>query len=165
MPPKNARSGSKCLIREASLADLPEIMRHRREMFLDMGQTNPAALAAMECTSGTFIRESMAVRKLITWFAETSDAKIAGGVAVLVHPWLSSPRDPRAERAYILNMYVSPEHRRKGVARQLMKRVLDWCRAEGFRAVYLHASDAGRPLYEQLGFKPTNEMRLELSVE
>lgn len=160
MPAKSSHRSARILIREASLADLREIMRHRREMFRDMGQNDPAALAAMERTSETFIRENMEARKLITWFAETPETEITGGFAVLVHPWLSSPRDPRAERAYILNMYVSSEHRRKGIARRLMQRALDWCRAEGFRAVYLHASDAGRPLYEQFGFKPTNEMRL-----
>ena len=36
------------------------------------------------------------------------------------------------------------------------------CRSEGFGAVYLHASDAGRPLYANLGFQPTNEMTLQL---
>jgi hypothetical protein len=40
--------------------------------------------------------------------------------------------------------------------------MIDWCRENGFINVGLHASDEGRPVYEQLGFKPTNEMRLEL---
>jgi hypothetical protein len=31
--------------------------------------------------------------------------------------------------------------------------------AQGYDRVLLHASDAGRPLYESLGFVPTNEMR------
>ena len=35
--------------------------------------------------------------------------------------------------------------------------------AEGLTALYLHASDEGRPLYAELGFRPTNEMRLPLS--
>ena len=30
--------------------------------------------------------------------------------------------------------------------------------------VTLHASDKGRPLYESLGFEPTNEMRLKLGT-
>jgi hypothetical protein len=36
---------------------------------------------------------------------------------------------------------------------------MDWSREQGFDRVVLHASDAGRPLYEKIGFKPTNEMR------
>ena len=29
-------------------------------------------------------------------------------------------------------------------------------------SLFLHASAEGRPLYEELGFEPTNEMRLRL---
>jgi GNAT superfamily N-acetyltransferase len=57
---------------------------------------------------------------------------------------------------------VYPDFRRKGIARDLMKIMIDWCRTEGFAAVYLHASKDGRPLYEALGFEPTTEMRLKL---
>jgi hypothetical protein len=38
--------------------------------------------------------------------------------------------------------------------------MIDWCRANDFANVSLHASTAARPLYESLGFLPTNEMRL-----
>jgi hypothetical protein len=43
-----------------------------------------------------------------------------------------------------------------------MRTMIDWCRGEGFAAVYLHASNDGKPLYEALGFEPTTEMRLKL---
>jgi GNAT superfamily N-acetyltransferase len=59
-------------------------------------------------------------------------------------------------------MYTEPAYRRKGIARELMKRMIDWCRQEGFGTVLLHASKDGRSLYESLGFTPTNEMRLML---
>jgi hypothetical protein len=36
------------------------------------------------------------------------------------------------------------------------------CRANGWPRISLHASELGRGLYEDLGFKPTNEMRLVL---
>jgi hypothetical protein len=40
--------------------------------------------------------------------------------------------------------------------------MVEWCRAQGFHSVRLAASDAGRPLYQSLGFNPTHEMKLEL---
>ena len=43
-----------------------------------------------------------------------------------------------------------------------MLTMIDWCRREGFAFVSLHASKDGRHLYDGLGFKPTNEMRLNL---
>jgi GNAT superfamily N-acetyltransferase len=59
-------------------------------------------------------------------------------------------------------MFTEPEHRRRGLARLLMDTIVTWCRAEGLRFLYLHASDEGRPLYQSLGFVPSNEMRLQL---
>jgi hypothetical protein len=40
-----------------------------------------------------------------------------------------------------------------------MKELMDWASARGCDRVVLHASDAGRDLYESLGFVRTNEMR------
>ncbi len=45
-----------------------------------------------------------------------------------------------------------------------MDTALEWCRANRVQAVILHSSDEGRPLYESLGFKPTNEMRMVLKA-
>jgi len=70
--------------------------------------------------------------------------------------------EPALARATVLNVYTEPAFRNRGLARRLMHAVIDWCRAQGLASVQLHASDAGRPLYESLGFGATNEMRLSL---
>jgi GNAT superfamily N-acetyltransferase len=57
---------------------------------------------------------------------------------------------------------MRPEYRRRGIARSIKRELIDWCRSQGFDCVCLHASDEGRLLYEQIGFQPTNEMRLNL---
>jgi len=96
-------------------------------------------------------------------FLAVDDAgQVIGGGGIVISPWpsLLGQRQPR--RAMILNVYVEPSHRRRGVARKLMKTMIEWCRVNGFITVALHASEEGRKLYEQLGFKPTNEMKLEL---
>jgi GNAT superfamily N-acetyltransferase len=59
-------------------------------------------------------------------------------------------------------MYTEPGARRRGVAKRLLEAMIEWCRTKGFSAVSLHASDAGRPLYEMVGFQQTNEMTLKL---
>jgi GNAT superfamily N-acetyltransferase len=64
----------------------------------------------------------------------------------------------------ILNLYVEREHRRRGVAHELMKKMIIWSRENEFSSVALHASDDGRALYERLGFRPTNEMRLDFNM-
>ena len=68
-------------------------------------------------------------------------------------------------QALILNVYCEPEHRRRGLARELMAAMLEWCKRERIAKVVLHASQDGRPLYESLGFVPTNEMSRQVSEE
>jgi len=66
-------------------------------------------------------------------------------------------------RGYVLNVYVEPAHRKRGLARAVIEAALDACRARRIRIVSLHASESGRSLYARLGFEPTTEMRLELT--
>jgi GNAT superfamily N-acetyltransferase len=78
----------------------------------------------------------------------------------MIFDYHSSPRDPLPQRAVVVNMYTDPPFRRQGIARRLMDIMIDRCRREGFGSAELHASDDRRPLYEKLGFRQTNEMRL-----
>ena len=54
--------------------------------------------------------------------------------------------------AYIGLVGVEPSWQRRGVASYLMDRLLDWSSSRGCTTVLLDASDAGQPLYRQLGF-------------
>jgi GNAT superfamily N-acetyltransferase len=72
------------------------------------------------------------------------------------------PQEPALRRVTVLNVYTEPTHRRRGLARRVMRVIIDWCHAEGLASIQLHASDDGRPLYASLGFLATNEMRLAL---
>jgi GNAT superfamily N-acetyltransferase len=52
-------------------------------------------------------------------------------------------RYPSGETAQLRRVYVRPEHRRRGLARQLVGRLLDFATADGgYRAVYLHTDPA-----------------------
>lgn len=148
-------------LRDASLSDIPEILRHRRGMYEDMGITDAIALDAMIPLSAAFLSNAMADGSFRAWLACERE-RVAGGGAVLISPWLAHPYDLECRRATIINVYVYPEYRRRGIARQLMHEILAWCKAEGLARVCLHASDQGRHLYETLGFEPSNEMKLSL---
>ena len=94
------------------------------------------------------------------WLATDGDEAI-GGAGVMLIDWPPSPRDPRGGLGFIYNVYVEPVHRRRGLARALLETIHAWAQARGLGALALHASEDGRPLYETLGYRPTNEMRLD----
>jgi len=156
---------SDIIFREATAADIPEILRQRRAMYVDMNYKDDAALEAMAKLTADYLAKAMAEGSFRAWLAcepgNDNDHAVAGG-AVVISPWPAHPYDLECHRATILNVYTDLAYRRRGLARRLMQTMIDWCRHEGFARVTLHASDDGRHLYESLGFEASNEMRLKL---
>jgi len=150
-------------IRRAGIEDLNELVHHRRAMFEEMGQRDIAVLDAVAKTSRDYFDQALRARTYVAWLAEQSrDRRVVAGGGVVVAPWPGFPGEQRPERAWILNLYTEPEVRRQGIAKRLLAVIIAWCRSRGYNTVSLHASPAGRPLYEALGFEQTNEMRLKL---
>jgi GNAT superfamily N-acetyltransferase len=154
-------TNAQIMIREACRDDVPEILRHRRGMYEDMNYMDQRDLEAMVSTSEPYFVQALADGSYRGWLALAGERVVAGG-GIVISPWPTHPYDSECRKATILNMYTDPDYRRRGIARELMKTMIEWCRKEGFDSVSLHASEHGRPLYEALGFEPTNEMRLKL---
>jgi len=152
-------------IRRASVQDLDIVLRHRRRMFEDMGFTDLKALDTMIAVSKPLIGDGLKDGSYAGWLVEAPDHEVVSGAGVISLKFQPHPVDPRAKRAWVVNMFTEPEHRRRGLARRLMTTIIEWCRQEGMRVLYLHASDEGRALYASLGFRPTNEMRLDLLLD
>jgi GNAT superfamily N-acetyltransferase len=101
--------------------------------------------------------EGFSIRRLVT----APDGSIAAGAAIWVMDW-PAHMIGSGPRGNILNVYTVEAYRRRGLARELMQAIVDWCRENGIDTVVLHASPSGRSLYDSMGFTPTNEMRLRL---
>jgi GNAT superfamily N-acetyltransferase len=149
-------------IRTAAIGDLPHLLHHRRAMYEAMGHTDEAMLDEVLRVSELYFRIALPNGRYRGYVAETEEGRVVGGAGIVINDWPAHPRETMPLRVWILNMYVEPEFRRLGIAKRLMEAMVEWCRAEGFRNVSLHASTEGRPLYASMGFVPTNEMRLEL---
>ncbi|MCA0458363.1 MAG: GNAT family N-acetyltransferase [Chloroflexi bacterium] len=147
------------LIRLATHDDVQQIVTHRRRMFEDMGNQDTEGLDRMVAAFGPWVADHLASGLYKSWFACTADGTVAAGTDAWLQDWPAGAYDTSPYRAYLLNVYTDSEHRRKGLARLLVKTCMDWCYANDIRIVTLHASDQGRNVYESLGFTPTNEMR------
>jgi len=146
-------------LRPATLGDIGVVLRHRREMFREMGAEYAEQLNAFENASREYFESALRDHSYFGLVGEMQGTVVAGGGVVIV-PWPGSPRNLAPRRAWILNIYVEPEHRRQGLARSILEALIEWCKRNGFQSVALHASEQGRPLYEKLGFRGTSEMRL-----
>ena len=157
----HSASSSDLQIREATPADIPEILRQRRAMYEDMDYKEAAALSAMVSVTTSYLAKAIADGSFRSWLASVENRTVAGG-AIIISPWPAHPYDLECRRATILNVYTDRDYRRRGIARQLLRTMIAWCKREGFARVDLHASPDGRHLYELVGFEPSNEMRLKL---
>ena len=161
-------SESAFTVRAATVADTLLVVRHRVEMFRDMGRLkDEAAAAALRTASEGVIREWLEAGTYLGWLASPAGhpAEVAGGAGLHLRPMLPRPGLDgtgvvRGPEAYVMNVFVERIWRRKGVAALLMELVVAHARGAGLQAISLHASDEGRPLYTRMGFVPTNELRL-----
>jgi GNAT superfamily N-acetyltransferase len=152
-------------IRDAAVDDAASIAKHRVSMFADMGAVPSDEHAAQLLEASVVaLRSALAEGSYKGWLAFDEDRQVVGGAGVHIKPQL--PRIASGDLKIksgpvplVVNVYTEKPWRHRGVARALMKSLLNWARENGFDRVLLHASDAGRPLYTALGFQPTNEMR------
>lgn len=154
-------SNAEVRIRPAGLDDVPHLLHHRRSMYEAMGHRDGELLDEVLRVSEIYFRRALPAGRYRGWVAEADGGRVVAGGGVVINDWPAHPRETMPSRVWILNMYVEPAFRRRGIARRLMETMIAWCREAGYRNVSLHASAEGRPLYQSMGFVPTNEMRLD----
>jgi ribosomal protein S18 acetylase RimI-like enzyme len=150
-------------IRPATIDDVDILVELRVAMFEAMG-SQPDALSPAIGPMRDYFEQHLPTGAFRVWVAAHQKTPIAS-IGLVVHSIPPSPHNTVGKEAYIMNLVILPEYRRQGIARRLMLHVLEIARAEGIPRVSLHASAAGRTLYEQLGFVVSDdvpEMRLRL---
>jgi len=148
-------------IRLATTADAEAIANQRLRMFIDAEVVaEPEELDKMAANFVPWVRARLEDGTYAGWLAEEDGCLIAGA-GLWVMDWPPHFLDAEPRRAYLLNFYVAPEARRRGLARELLALAVAEARARGIKVVTLHASKFGKRLYEQHGFVLSNEMRLQ----
>lgn len=101
----------------------------------------------------SFVVAEQGAGRLHTRIAEDGP-EFVGIVSVLLWSRPPQPEDTRTTEAYIVNMYVPPAHRRRGIGGRLLDRCLATAEELGVRKLLLHSTDEARSLYESRGFTP-----------
>lgn len=150
---------------QASLSDTPELVRLRiGYLTADFGELDPQ-------------QETDLWRELPAYFELHLDYDLLAFVArdeetnaIVCCAWLllvtkpPSPRFPHGQTGTLFNVYTVPEHRRRGLARQVMLRLLDAARDLNLDVVELHATEDGYPLYRSLGFQDDSSTHVPMRM-
>ncbi len=127
-------------------------------------QPDAAVLDALDRRYRRWMRTRMRSRRFVAFLVEDRGGRIAASGAVWLMPIPPRPLGLGLVAPYLMSMYTEPEDRGKGYATLVVRAAIRWARSHGYKAVYLHSSPEGRPIYERAGFQPTPEMRLRLDA-
>ncbi len=64
---------------------------------------------------------------------------------------------PTGKRAHLMNVYTNIKYRRQGIALKVLSMLIQEAKEKGVTEISLDATESGRPLYEKLGFKQSDE--------
>ena len=70
---------------------------------------------------------------------------------------IPTPGHPTGKRAHLMNVYTAPGCRRRGLARRLLTMLHREAERRGVTEITLDATDAGRQLYESMGYAASDE--------
>lgn len=150
---------------QASLSDVPELVRLRiGYLTADLGALDPQ-------------QELDLWRELPAYFELHLDDDLLAFVArdedsgaIVSCAWLllvtkpPSPRFPHGQTGTLFNVFTVPEHRRKGLARQVMLRLIDAAYDLNLDVLELHATEDGYPLYQALGFEDDSSTHVAMRL-
>ncbi|WP_257385342.1 GNAT family N-acetyltransferase [Tahibacter caeni] len=144
-------------VRRLAADDLELVCRHREEMFRDAGRDD-AVLATMTAHFRPWLAPRLRDGSYFGFVLQDEGRPIAG-IGLMLIDWPPHPLHPADDRrGYVLNVYVEPDYRRRGLARELMRLADAEFARRGVSYCVLHATEKGRPLYHELGWSTTAEM-------
>lgn len=142
----------------ASSDDIRCIVDMKVDMFREFGYDQYLKENANDIIVEDYGR--MYENNLATHFLARVDNQIVGMVGAFIKSDIPYRYFSKGQYGFIGDVYTIPSYRNNGISKKLNEEALDWLRDYGVSFVRLLASDAGRPIYEKLGFSADVDMIL-----
>ena len=145
----------KIVYKKLSENELSRIIKMRidqlTEEYTSEGRTVPRDVD-LEASLMDFYKRNLAAGTYVSWLAFDGD-KIVGtsGMSFAEKPPYFTC--PSGKLGILSSMYTDPNYRRRGIATELLGRVVKEAKEYGCGTIYITASDMGVKLYEAYGFK------------
>jgi len=138
-------------LRRATREDAAELVRLRALMHQAMGADTADPVWWQACTVA-FERRLEEQDRFVAFVVQAEGRPVSGG-AGWFEEHLPSPTQLDGRRGHIASMSTEVAHRRKGYGRLVFSALMDWFGQYDVPRVDLRATEDGRPLYEQFGFR------------
>jgi ribosomal protein S18 acetylase RimI-like enzyme len=146
---------------KATIEDIDELVQTRIIVLRAANKlSDDVDMSVVEQESRAYYKRALESGEHIAYLVYDNDVFIgAGGVSF--YQVMPTFHNPSGRKAYIMNMYTSPEYRRQGIAVHTLDLLVKDAKKIGVSQIGLEATDMGQPLYEKYGFtKLENEMEI-----
>ena len=147
--------------KKATIADIDELVKTRIIVLHAANKlSDDVDMSEVEKESYAYYKRALVTGEHTAYLVYDNGTFIgAGGVSF--YQVMPTYHNPTGKKAYIMNMYTTPEYRRLGLAIHTLNLLVNDARELGVSQIALEATDMGRPLYEKYGFvKMEDEMEL-----
>ena len=147
-------------IRQATLADLDQLLRWREEVLRCVfSLSTDTDTTVLRQANEAYYRCQLPTEGHIACFAYTDGgAEPIGCGGLCLHEEMPSPDNPTGHCAYLMNIYVRPSCRGQHVGRHIVRWLVGQALSRGITKIYLETSEPGRRLYKSLGFGNMKDM-------
>ncbi len=140
-----------------------DMLTKMRGLFASELSGKPLEEVIMFDTVKAFFAEELN-KSYICWYALV-DGEVASIAGVSLRRVPGNIRNPSGRWGYIMNVHTMPQHRRKGLSKQVLQRLIQAARDMGVTAFELHATPEGEPVYVNMGFIEHNEPTYRLFTD
>lgn len=146
----------------ATLEELPRIVEIKVAMFEEAGHADLLADHAESIVLRDY--QQLYLESTAIHFVARDKGQIVASVGAFIKSDLPFRYFSPATYGFIGDVFTENAYRGRGISTMLNSEALIWLKDNGVVMVRLLASDAGRPIYERLGFRATDEMVLILET-
>lgn len=149
-------------IRIERVTDLRRLLRMRARVLQSVfGRSVKNCLRELLYANAAYFRRRVPDGSHIEFMAVVDGEDIASG-AICRQYEMPSPDNPTGVCAYLMNIYVDPAWRCRGIGSRIVMRLVEESLALGAEKIYLETTRKGRGVYRRLGFRPLkNYMKLK----
>ncbi len=143
--------------RFSTVQDLARIAELRFRMFDEIETTQLLTEDFLERTIHYYTGEYQK-KKCIHVVCESDNSIIGCAGGLIRTDQFLSASFKQSDYGYLMDVFVSPEFRRKGIAKAMLEMLLPWFESAGISTVNLDASRLSGDLYQKLGFTTSSHM-------
>ncbi|AJA47250.1 acetyltransferase (GNAT) family [Clostridium pasteurianum DSM 525 = ATCC 6013] len=151
------------IIRKATEADTESLVKLRIRQLIDEGYSLKNENKEMIFNEiKSYFQQNIKTDRYISWIA-IAEEKIVATSGLCFFRLPPSFGNPSGKIAYLTSIYTVPAYRKRGLATNLIQRMIVISKEQGYTVIRLHASEAGKSLYVKLGFRDIeNDMILKI---